>query len=172
MGWFSGMKKMFDTGGVELSIDAPKEFDWARGSIPVTVTLTGHDSEPRTVTSLDFELVDEGSNSGSIGNRGSSLNARERNGNKVRVRWSRPESIALEPGEVKVIEVEVPVGARQSDAVDKVIDVLDLTLTAMSGALNFGATWYIVSVSAPVEGVSAFQTASDRLRGRGEVRVR
>ncbi|MBB5633700.1 hypothetical protein BKA04_001923 [Cryobacterium mesophilum] len=172
MGLFSGLKKMFDTGGIGLSIEAPKEFDWAQGSIPVTVTITGHESEQRTVTSLDFEFEDEGTSPGSIGNRPSSTNARERNGSKVRVLWSRDEPISLEPGEVKVIEVAVPIVAATPDAADSVLNALDVTLTALSGSLSFGAAWYVLSVAAPVEGAKARRTASDRLRGRGEVRVR
>ena len=171
MGFFSGIKKMFDTGGIGLSIDAPKDFDWALESVPVTVTLTGHKDEPRTITSLDFELEDEGAGNGPVGSPSRSTDASARNGSRVRIGWSRAEPILLEPGEVKVIEVAVPLSASTPDRVGDVIDAIDTVVAGIS-AISFGAAWYVLSVSAPVEGVKASRSTSTRLKARGEMRVR
>src|SRR5690606_29620055 len=63
MGFFSGLKKAFDTGGIKITLDAPKTFSWEGDGIPVTVTVIGGD-EPRTITALEFELEDDPNDGG------------------------------------------------------------------------------------------------------------
>lgn len=54
MAWLDSLRNKFDNGGIGLQLDSPNRFRWADGEIPVTVTVTGHKTEPRTIYGLHF----------------------------------------------------------------------------------------------------------------------
>lgn len=168
MGLFSGLKKMFDTGGVKVELAAPKTFSWDDGGIPVTVTLTGGD-EARTVTALEFELEDDPDDDGPVGsrNRGrnrSSISSR----NRFSLSFTHDGPFELGPNEVKTFELTMPVEAQHnpgSGVADAVIGAV------LGGTLNFGAAWYKLKVGAPVEGAKMTRTTSKRIKASGQMRV-
>lgn len=166
MGLFSGLKKMFDTGGIKVSLDAPKSFSWDDGGIPVTVTVTGGD-EPRTVTALEFELEDVPEGDGPVGsrNRGASrVSSRPR----FRMTFRHEGPFELAAKEVQTFQLTVPITAEQnpgSGLMDAVADTL------LGGTISFGAAWYSLKVGAPVEGAKAIRTTSQRLKASGQLRA-
>ncbi|HRN30129.1 MAG TPA: hypothetical protein PK781_05775 [Terrimesophilobacter sp.] len=170
MGFFSGLKKMFDTGGVKVALDAPKTFSWDDGGIPVTVTLTGGD-EARTVTALEFEFEDEPDGGGSPG-LGSRNRERDRSRistrSQFRMLFTHEGPFELGAGEVKTFELTVPITTEQNPGSGVAEAVIGAVL---GGTLNFGAAWYKLSVGAPVEGAKAVRTTSQRLKASGQMRV-
>lgn len=171
MGFFSGLKKMFDTGGVKIALEAPKSFSWDGGGIPVTVTLAGG-KEARTVTALEFELEDIPENDdGPVGSRnrdssGSRTTFSTRN--RFRMSFTHDGPFELAPGEVKTFELTVPVESQHnpgSGVADAVIGAV------LGGSLNFSAAWYRLKVGAPVEGAKMTRTTSRRIKVSGQMRV-
>ncbi|MBX3095010.1 MAG: hypothetical protein KF680_10815 [Cryobacterium sp.] len=170
MGFFSGLKKMFDTGGIAIALDAPKSFSWEGDGIPVTVTVTGGE-EPRTVTALEFELEDEPDGGGSPG-----LSSRNRDRdrttissrNRFRMLFTHEGPFELGAKEVKTFELTVPIQTQHnpgSGVADAIVGAV------LGGTLNFGAAWYKLSVGAPVEGAKAIRTTSRRIKASGQMRV-
>lgn len=167
MGFFSGLKKMFDTGGIKIALDAPKTFSWEGDGIPVTVTVTGGE-ESRTVTALEFELEDEPNDSGPVGssnhNRSSGINSR----NRFRMSFTHDGPFELDAKEVKTFELTVPIEAQHnpgSGMADAVIGAV------LGGSMNFSAAWYKLSVGAPVEGAKMTRKTSKRIKASGQMRV-
>lgn len=167
MGFFSGLKKAFDTGGIKIALDAPKTFSWEGDGIPVTVTVIGSD-EPRTVTALEFELEDDPNDGGPAGagnrNRSSGINSR----NRFRMSFTHDGPFELGAKETKVFELTVPVQAQHnpgSGVADAIVGAV------LGGTMNFGAAWYKLSVAAPVEGAKARRSTSRRIKASGQMRV-
>lgn len=163
MGLFDKLKKTFDTGGIKVGLDAPKKFDWADEVIHTRVTLTGHESEPRTIMHLDFTLEDVGDNQGHPGMR--DKDARHHfDGQRFRSRYQHPIAVQLAPGESRTFEVAVPVGGGDGPTlVDR------MSLTPGGVVLRFGSQWYELKVSAPVEGANMARAASVKLQAPGRL---
>ena len=171
MGFFDSIKKAFDTGGIGVKLDAPKEFRWADGALPVTVTLTGHKTEPRTVASLDFEFDDDvDRDSREMRTAGSQ---RDRSGSTVKLRWSHPGPIELAPTQVVSIDIRVPLTLE--GAGDEPTGWLASALSAVAtlGDITTRIPWYRLSVQVQVKvvGVNASKGASKRIRNSGELKI-
>ena len=154
MGIFDGIKKAFDSGGIKVKLETPNSFTWSDGSIPVTVTLTGHKTEPRTVTDLRFTLEEvlEESGSGSSGisnRRGASMT------------FNRSEPIQLQPLQEVSVNVDIPlaVGGEATGVLGMAGKVLDVL-----GAISADANDYELSVHTRVEGAKAEKGTSRRIR--------
>ena len=94
MGFLDGLKKAFDTGGIELGMVVPKSFRWSDGTLPITVTLGGHKEEPRTVTQLALWLREDDADS-----------QQRRSGHREGVRMIVHGPFELAPLEEKSVEV-------------------------------------------------------------------
>ncbi len=160
MGLFDAVKKAFDTGGIKVGLDAPKDFRWSDASIPVTVTLTGHKAEPRTVTALEFKLEeDEDDTPGTTGSR-----TRVTTGGGGGLSYTRTETIELQPSQVVTVEVQVPLkpdeaATKEAGWVGKVVEAI-----VLNGTIRFNSKWYKLSVYTTVEGAAASRGTSQRIR--------
>lgn len=99
MGFLDKVRKAFDTGGITTELHAPDSFRWRDETLPVSVRLTGHESEPRTVTSIEFRLRDAERDDS---NR--SARERERDG----IRFEYREAVVLQPGETVTLDIDFP----------------------------------------------------------------
>lgn len=82
------VKKVFDTGGIKTELHAPDAFRWQDEILPVSVRLTGHESEPRTITSIEFRLRDAERDDDN-----QTAREREREG----IRFEYRETVVLQP---------------------------------------------------------------------------
>ena len=110
MGLFDKIKKAFDTGGIKVTIEAPKRFDWSDPAIPARVTVTGHESESRSIAHLSFTLKDDGDNQGAPGMRDKDR-PHQPDGRRFTARYDHPVALDLRPGESRTVEVAVPLAA-------------------------------------------------------------
>lgn len=163
MGLFDKIRKAFDTGGIRVRLEAPGHFDWQDPGIPVQVTLTGHDAEPRTVQHLSFTLKDVGDNQGAPGLRDRDERHRP-DGRRFSARFDHPLGLQLAPGEERVVEVVVPLpGGEEPGLADR------MSFGPDGVTLHLGDQWYVLSVSAPVEGATMARAATSRLRAPGRL---
>lgn len=109
MGLFDKVKKAFDTGGIKTELHAPDAFRWQDETLPVSVRLTGHKSEPRTITSTEIRLRDAERDDGSR-----SAKERERDG----IRFEYRETVVLQPGQTIALDIDFPLTA--SEVIDQV----------------------------------------------------
>lgn len=159
MGLFDSIKKAFDAGGIKVKLDAPKTFEWSDASIPVTVTLTGHKTEPRTVTGLAFELEEDDVDR-SPGGTGSRVST----GRGPTLRYREEVAIELAPLETVAVDLQVPLtpDAAVTDAAGWVGKVAEVV--AALGTITLSADWYKLSVRTTVEGAAASKGTSRRIR--------
>lgn len=160
MGFLDNIKKAFDSGGIDVEIDVPKTFRWSDGSLPVSVTIDGHESEPRTITSIRLQLVEDDDDESSV---------RRERGRLDGLNFTQTETITIEPGGTvtRVLSLPLTVG----DAVSTVTDAeAPGWLSAVSKAtsaiseLTRETPWYILRVIPEVEGAGAKKIASRRIR--------
>lgn len=159
MGFFDKLKRAFDTGGIDVEISVPDTFRWSDGTLPVSVTLTGNDEEPRTVTELELWLREDDDDS---------RTSRGRHQDGVKMTHAGP--IELGVGETINLDIEFPLSV--SGAVEEMSGGEEAPgwLKAASGVLNTVSElsretpWYRFSVSSTVEGAGAHKTASRRIR--------
>ncbi len=152
MGFFDAIKKAFDSGGIKVRLDAPGSFTFSEGSIPATVMLTGHKTEPRIVTELIFTFREDSDDSDS-GTSGVST-----------LTFSHSEAIELQPLQEVAVEVTFPLeldvqATKEAGWVGGLMKAI--------GTISQNATWYRLTVSAVVEGAGANKSASRRLRRSG-----
>ena len=161
MGLFDSIKKAFDAGGIAVDVDAPKTFRWADGNLPVTVTITGDDEHPRTVTAIELELEEEPSGT-----------AEERNAarrNKRGIKQTFEQSLIIGAGETAIVELVFALNpvAAVGNASDKAVPEW---LKAVAGAANVLADvtrdtpWYRLEATPVVEDFSARKSASQRIK--------
>lgn len=163
MGFFDKIKKAFDTGGIKVELEAPKSFDWGDQTIPTRVTIVGHESEPRSIQSLSFTLKDEGDNKMAPGMRDKDRPGRP-DGRRFSSSYEHLVALELGPGETHTIEVGVPLSAGAGPG------LLDRMSFGADGAtLHFGTQWYVLSVSAPVEGATMARADTTRLQASGQL---
>lgn len=160
MGLFDAVKKAFDAGGIKVGLEVPKSFQWSDESIPVTVTLTGHKTEPRTVTAMAFKLEEDDDDDRGTGRPGTRIST----GSGGSLSYTRTETIELQPLQVVTVGVSIPLkpdAAVTSEAgwVGKVVDAI-----AMLGTIRFNSQWYKLSVHTTVEGAAASKGTSKRIR--------
>lgn len=163
MGLFSKIKSAFDTGGIKVKLEAPDRFDWDGQGIPVRVTLTGDESEARTIQSLDFTLKDSGDNQRAPGMRDSSERHRP-DGRRFNARYQHLLALTLAPGQVQTVELTVPLTGGGGPGVSDRMSIGPDGLT-----LNFGDQWYVLSVSAPVVGAPVARATTARLKAKGRL---
>ncbi len=161
MGLFDSIKKAFDSGGIAVDVDAPKTFRWADGTLPVTVTITGDDEHPRTVTAIELELAEEPS--GTAEERSA---ARRHNGG---IKQTFEQSLVLGAGETATVELAFalnPVAAIENASDEAVPE----WLKAVAGAANVLADvtrdtpWYRLEATPVVDGFSARKSSSQRIK--------
>jgi len=158
MGFFDGIKKAFDTGGVELGLVVPKAFRWSDAELPVTVTLGGHKTEARTVTQLELWLREDDDDSQD-----------RRRGHREGVRMTVQGPFELAPGEERTVEVAFALTAVAGAAAISGAEP-PAWLKAVSGAAaalseaTRETPWCLFSVEATVEGAGARKTVSRRLK--------
>ncbi|HEU4808860.1 MAG TPA: hypothetical protein VFT01_11410 [Homoserinimonas sp.] len=158
MGFFDGLKKAFDTGGIDVGLVAPKSFRWSDGTLPLTVILAGHQDEPRTVAALEVWLREDDEDSQD-----------RRRGHREGVRMTVHGPFALAPGEVR--EVEIPFALSAASGVETASgEEAPAWLKAVSGAANAlteitrDTPWYRLSVEATVEGAGARKMTAHRIK--------
>ncbi|MHA6670368.1 hypothetical protein ACX3O0_16025 [Homoserinimonas sp. A447] len=158
MGFFDGLKKAFDTGGIGLRLELPKAFRWSDGTLPITVTLTGHKEEPRTVTEFEVWLREDDDDSQS-----------RMRGKREGVRMTVHGPFELAPLEER--SVEVPFALTAAAGVANVSGgEAPAWLKAVSGAATAlteatrDTPWYRLSVEASVEGARAKKMVSRRIK--------
>ena len=149
MGFFDAVKKAFDSGGIKVNVLTQESFSWSDESIPLTVVLTGHKSEPRTVTELRFSIREDATDDDSSSSGGPTLN------------FTHSEVIEVPPLQQVTVEVAFPLDAPTVDTADagwagKLMKAI--------GSISLKAPWYIVMVSTTVEGAGAAKSASYRIR--------
>lgn len=165
MGLFDKIKKAFDTGGIKVELEAPKKFDRSDQSIPTRVTVTGHESEPRSIQALTFTLKDDGDNQGMPGMRNNDDGPRQGDGRRFSSSYDHLVALELGPGESRTFEVAVPLAANGGPS------LIDRMSFAVDGGatLHFGDQWYVLSVSAPVEGANMARADKVRLKASGQL---
>ena len=158
MGFLDGLKKAFDTGGIDLGLAVPKSFRWSDGTVPITVTLGGHKEEPRTVTQLALWLREDDADS-----------QQRRSGHREGVRMIVNGPFELAPLEEKTIEV--PFALTAAAGVASVSgEEAPAWLKAVSGAASAlteatrDTPWYRLSVEVTVEGAGAQKMVARRIK--------
>lgn len=154
MGLFDAIKKTFDSGGLKVKLKAPKTFKFKDGSIPVSVNLTGHKTEPRTVTNLRFTLKAEPKE----GSSGVSLRD---DSDGVTLSVDRDEPIELAPLQEVTVDFVMPLATggdagKVGTAVGKVMDAMNM--------LSSDSQWYVLSVETSVDGAKATKVTTARIR--------
>jgi hypothetical protein len=156
MGFFDGLKKAFDTGGIDLGLVAPKAFRWSDGELPVTVSLGGHKEEARTVTQLELWLREDDDDSQD-----------RRRGHREGVRMTVHGPFVLAPGEERSVEVPFALtaaaGVTSGEEAPAWLKAVSGAATALTEATR-ETPWYLLSVEATVEGAGARKTVSRRLK--------
>ena len=159
MGLFDSIKKAFDAGGIKVKLDVPKTFTWSDASIPVTVTLTGHKTEPRTVSGLAFELEEDDVDRSPAG-----TGTRVSTGRGPTLRYREEVAIELAPLETVAVDVQVPLqpDAAVTDAAGWAGKAAEVV--AALSTITLSADWYKLSVHTTVDGAAASKGASRRIR--------
>jgi sporulation-control protein spo0M len=175
VGLFDKVKKAFDRGGVDIDIvAAPDVFRWADGTLPVTIELTGDDTEERVVASLELSLAEDTL----LGDRDDDETPTERARRRRRAErsattYTHCESFTLEPGEVKRIEIEFPLsldGAiEQAGGGEDAPEWLSTVSKGMSllKDVTRDEEWFVLKVRPHVDGFNAAKIASRRIRNLG-----
>lgn len=164
MGLFDKIKKAFDTGGIKVKIEAPKKFDWNDPAIPARVTVTGHESEPRSIAHLSFTLKDDGDNQGAPGMRDKDR-PHQPDGRRFTAHYDHLVALELGPGESRTFDVAVPLAAGNGGPglIDR------MSFNASGATLHFGDQWYVLSVAAPVDGATMSRADTTRLKASGRL---
>lgn len=153
MGIFDAIKNAFDSGGLKVRMKAPNTFKFKDGSIPVTVKLTGHKTEARTVTNMRFTFKAEPK-------EGTPLSARnDEEGLTLTV--DRDEPIELQPLQEVTIDFVMPLATggeagKMGAAVGKVMDAMSL--------FSAEAQWYVLAMEMTVDDAKAKKRVSKRIR--------
>lgn len=158
---FDRIRKTFDTGGIRVGLTAPPQFTWADPLVPVQVTLTGHESERRSIQHLNFRLKDVGDGGGPPGLRKDGADRRP-DGRIINHSWQQLIALHLAPGETRTLQLQVPLPRHaRPGALDRA------TITSQGVQFSFGTQWFELTVSAPVDGANIARSASTRLRLTG-----
>lgn len=160
---FARIKKAFDTGGIGIDLEAPGRFEWDDPTIPVRVTLTGHKTQPRTIQQLGFSLKDDGDNH-AVPGMGTNDRARRGDGRRFSASYVHLLALQLDPGEVRTLEVNVPLATNSGPGL-----INRMSVTGDGLTLHFGDQWYILSVSAPVDGATMAKADRVRLKAPGRL---
>lgn len=155
MALFAAARKALDRGGIGLTLTLPRKFLWADGVLPAEVTLKGHKSEARQVTSLTFVVSDDEQ-------QDSSSSTTQQAGHRVNFTWSHDSPIDLSAGEVRTLSLDIPLPARESvaEAEQKALGressgFLEKAFVAVTrGANPEHIGRYLVSLEAHVEGAT------------------
>lgn len=167
MGLFDKVKKVFDTGGITTELDTPNAFRWEDEILPVSVRLTGHESEPRTVTSIEFRLRDAERDD-------DNQNARERERDGIRFEYREP--VVIQPGQTVALDIDFPLTTSeiidQVGASGQVPGWLATAAKVVDTAqrLSTDSSHYVISATPKVEGAKIDRGVSRRIRqvGRGD----
>lgn len=164
MGFFDKLKEAFDDGGIDVDVEAPKTFRWSDGSIPLTVSIRGHESEERTVTSIELELRED--------DRDPHDHADDRNERDNGISQTLDEPRVIAGGDTLTLELGIMLDA--ASAVESVSgEDAPAWLQAVGKAsnifneLNRETPWYKVKVIVKVEGAGARNIATRRIRNLG-----
>jgi hypothetical protein len=158
MGFFDGLKKAFDAGGIGLGLELPQAFHWSDGTLPITVTLSGHKEEPRTVTEFEVWLREDDQDSRS-----------RLRGHREGVRMTVHGPFELAPLEKRSIEVPFAltaaagVASASGEEAPAWLKVVSGAATALTEATR-DTPWYRLSVEARVEGAGAKKMVSRRIK--------
>lgn len=170
MGVFDKIRKAFDAGGIKTELHTPDEFRWQDEFLPVRVTLTGHDTEARTVTSIEIRLRDAERDD-------SNRSARDREHDGIRFEYR--EAVVLQPGESIALDIDFPLTASevidQVGATEKVPGWLSTAAKVIDTAqsLSVDSSHYVISATPKVEGAKMDRGVNRRIRqvGRGDFHV-
>ena len=171
MGFLDKIKKAFDTGGVSVDIQAPQQFRWSEGTLPVSLTLKGHESESRTITSILFRLQEADNDS----DRNQSARDRKRDG----IRYEYTDPIVLAAGESVTIDIDFPLSIGEVlDGVGATGEVPGWLATAAKVIdtgmkLSTESSIYRISATPTIEGAKIAKGVSRQIRqaGLGDVFV-
>jgi hypothetical protein len=163
MGFLDKIKKAFDTGGVTTELMAPDAFRWSDESLPVQVRLTGHESEVRTISSVELRLRED--------DRDSKDRSSTRDDDGIR--YTYRERIVLQPNETISFDVDFPLkastvlGRLDSDGelpgwLSKAAKVIET-----GQALATGTEDYRISATPEVDGARMSRSVSRRIRALG-----
>lgn len=167
MGLFDKIKKAFDAGGITTELHTPDAFRWQDETLPVSVRLTGHESEPRTVTSIEIRLRDADRDD-------TNRSARERE--KDGIRFEYRETVVLQPGESATIDIDFPLTTsgiiEQVGAIGHVPGWLATAAKVVDTAQNLStdSSHYVISATPKIEGAKIDRGVTRRIRqvGRGD----
>lgn len=162
MGLLDKIRRVFDTGGVVVELEAPKRFGWDDPTIPVRVRVTGHGSEARKLHQLGFSLKDAVDHQPTHGT-GRGGRPRRGNGRRFSASYVHLVALRLRPGESRTIEVDVPLATNDGPRL-----INRMSPTGGGLGLHREAPWYVLSVSATVDGGSTTTTDTVRLRTSGQ----
>jgi hypothetical protein len=171
MGILDKVKKVFDKGGVKVSIDLPETFHWSDDVLPVAVQLKGSDEE-RVVTHLELTLTEDLLLGDKPKDETPSERARrERQVKGSAVTYTHQGPITLAAGTEQVVSIDFPLSIKGAAEATGLSDEVDSTLLgAASTAMNLvseatrNQEWYRMQVAAKVEGYSASASASQKIR--------
>ena len=164
MGFLDKIKKAFDTGGISAELDAPGQFRWSDETLPVRLTLKGHESAPRTVNSVLFRLRESDSDD-------ENQTARERK--REGISYEYHESIVLQPGESVSIDVQFPLTTseilQQVGATENVPGWLSTAARVVDAGkkLSLDSDSYRISATPNVEGAKIANGVSRRIQQVG-----
>jgi len=167
MGLFDKVRKAFDTGGIATELDVPDAFRWEDESVPVNVRLTGHESEPRTITSIEFRL-----RNAERDDANQTAKERERDG----IRFEYREPVVIQPGQTVALDIDFPLTTSEIiDRVGATGQVPGWLATAAkvvdtAQGLSTDSSHYVISATPKVEGAKMDRGVSKRIRqvGRGD----
>lgn len=151
MGFFDAIKNAFNTGGLKVRMKAPNTFQFKDGSIPVTVKLRGHKTEPRTVTNMRFTFKPEPK-------EGTKFS--QQNSEGFRLSVDRDEPIELQPLQEVTIDFVMPLptgseAGKVGATVGKVMDAVNM--------FSSESQWYELAMEMTVDGAKAKKRLTERI---------
>ncbi|MEJ7837369.1 MAG: hypothetical protein WKF81_01055 [Thermomicrobiales bacterium] len=164
MRFLDKIKKGFDTGGVALDLSAPKQFRWSDETLALSLTLAGHDTEVRTISSIKFRLREATRSS-----ENKSARDREREG----IRYTRSEPLVLQPGESATIDIQFPLTIseifEQAGALENAPGWLKTAVNVVDtgSKLSMSSSDYTISATPEIEGANMSKGVSRRIEQVG-----
>ena len=151
-------------GGIGVSVQLPKDFTWKDRTMPVTLTLKGHKTEPRHVEEIELEL------------RSDEPQSEASDRSAVYHKWLADDLVDLAPGaeETFTIDMPLPFDLEAIEAAKPQLGADAPVSQRILGSLVSGAMappehirTYVVTARLRVEGSRVRASASKKIRYGG-----
>ncbi|GAA5150349.1 hypothetical protein GCM10025768_15060 [Microbacterium pseudoresistens] len=160
MGFFDKITHMFDDGGIDVMLEAPKTFRWSDPSIAVAVTITNGADEQRRVEEVRIQLAED--------DRENPVSTQKVRGRYEGLNVFYREPCTIEPGQSRTLRIDVALNATEAlDQLGAEVPGWMRGLGKAAGilsAMNDEHEWYLLRAIPSIEGFSAREIGVRRIR--------